>query len=66
MKKVICACIDQLLQFDSRQEVEQFTEQLKIKNQQFKLECIQDMPDGTVQVRIKKQYNNNSFKEFIQ
>nr|WP_308742069.1 hypothetical protein [uncultured Anaerocolumna sp.] len=65
MKKVICACIDQLLQFDSKQEVELFIELLKSKNQQFKIEFIQNMPNGTVQVRIKKQYNNNSFEEFL-
>lgn len=63
MKKVIAACIDQVLQFDSEQEVDRFIEQLKQKKQQFKIVWKNTLDDGNVQVRIKKQYNNNDFME---
>lgn len=63
MKKVIAACIDQILQFDSEHEIDAYIEDLKKKKQHFRLVWKNNLPNGTVQIRIKKQYNNNGFLE---
>lgn len=63
MKKVIAACVDQVLQFDSKQEVDNYLEGLKKKKQQFSIVWKNNFGTGTVQIRIKKQYNRNTFLE---
>ena len=63
MKKVIAACVDQVLQFDSEREVDCYLENLKRKKQQFSIVWKNKFGNGTVQIRIKKQYNKNTFLE---
>lgn len=61
MKKVISACVDQILQFDSEQEVDRYIEQLSGKKQLFQIVWKNTLDNGIVQIRVKKQYNNNDF-----
>ena len=63
MKKVISACLDQILEFDSEQEVDKLIEFLKSRKQRFKVIWKNTLNNGKVQIRIKKQYNNNDLME---
>lgn len=59
MKKVISACIDQVIQFDSEQEFDLLMEHLKSRRQRFTIVWKNNLNDGKVQIRIKRQYNNH-------
>lgn len=63
MKKVLEACIDQILQFDSEKEFEVFVEGLERKPHQFKVVNHYGLADGRHIARVKKQYNANKFME---
>ena len=63
MKKVISACIDQLLEFDSEQEVVQLLEHLRVTEQKYSVIWKNTLDNGKVLVRIKKQYNNHFMGE---
>ena len=63
MKKVLEACIDQILQFDSEKEFEVFVEGLERKPQQFKVVSHYGLAGGRHIARVKKQYNANKFME---
>lgn len=54
MKKVISACVDQILQFDSEQEVDKYVEQLSGKKQLFQIVWKNTLDNGIVQIRVKK------------
>lgn len=58
MKKVIAACIDQILEFDSREEAEEFIDNQMAKPGEFKYSEIIEMGDGKYRIRTKKQYNS--------
>ena len=57
MKKVISACIDRILQFNSECEVDTYIEQLAKKKQLFQVVWKNTLENGTVQIRVKTQYN---------
>ncbi len=59
MKKVISACVDQVLEFDSMQEVDKYLENLKSRKQRFSVIWANTLNGGKVQIRIKKGYNNH-------
>ena len=59
MKKVISACIDQIIEFDSEHEVDKLIEFLQSRKQRFTVVWKNTLNNGKVQIRIKKQYNNN-------
>lgn len=61
MKKVLAACIDQILLFDSVQEVDSMEADLQRKKQEYAIKMIEHLENGQVKVRIKKRYNNNDF-----
>lgn len=63
MKKVLSACIDQVIQFDSEAEVDRYVNDLKFKKQVFKVMWTNTFDNGKVQIRIKKQYNNHFMEE---
>lgn len=63
MKKVIAAAIYQVIEFDDEKEFENYISKLKQNNQEFILEEKTKLPDGKVQIKIMKQYNNNKFIE---
>lgn len=63
MKKVIAACIDQILEFDSKNEVEKFLGNLEQKKQLYTVMWENNIKDGKVQIRIRRQYNNHFMEE---
>ena len=63
MKKIISACIDQVVQFDSEHELSDFLEHLKNRKQRFMVVWENNLKDGKVQIRIRRQYNNHFMEE---
>ena len=59
MKKVIAACIDQILEFDSRAEAFDFVQSQQNKPGEFNYSDLVEMGDGKYRIRIKKQYNSS-------
>lgn len=70
MKRIIAACIEQTLHFQLkdgedgaaapealRMEIESYKRQLERKRTKYKLVSEEAQPDGSVIVKIKKQYN---------
>lgn len=63
MKKVISACIYQLIQFDTKEEYEDYIFKLKKNKQKFKVESVEELKNNKIKVKIMKQYNKNKFIE---
>lgn len=63
MKKVISACVDQILEFDSEHEIDKLLEDLKFKKQRFSVLWKNTLNNGKVQIRIRKSYNNHFMEE---
>ena len=63
VKKVISACIDQVIQFDSEQEIDLLLEHLKSRKQRFTIVWKNNLNDGNVQIRIRRQYNQHFMEE---
>ncbi len=63
MKKILEACIEQILQFDSEMEWIAFHHNLKTGRKAYEVLSEEKQIDGSVIVHIKKQYNNNKFSE---
>lgn len=61
MKKVISACIDRILQFNSEYEADHYIEQLRKKKQIFQVVWKNTLDNGCVQIRIRTQYNQSEF-----
>ena len=61
MKKVISACIDRILQFNSEYEVDCYIEGLKKKKQVYQVVWKNTVDEQTIQIRIKTQYNQSDF-----
>lgn len=61
MKKVISACVDRILQFNSECEVDCYIEDLKRKKQTYQIVWKNTLKNGNVQIRIKTQYNQSHF-----
>jgi hypothetical protein len=58
MKKVVAACVEQILEFDSESSFERYIENLKSRKQWFEIVYKVHNSD-VVMVRIKKQYNRH-------
>ena len=64
MKKVLTAFTEQVLQFDSEAEYEEYLHKLKTgRPQLFKVMDVKTDAVGKVFLTIRKQYNNNAFPE---
>lgn len=61
MKKILEACIEQILQFDNEMEWIAFHHNLKTGRKAYEVLSEEKQIDGSVIVHIKKQYNNNKF-----
>lgn len=66
MKRVVAACIDLTLEFDSVDECNKYAEGITVKHQKFKVLKYQELPGGRVRVRIQRQYNNSPFPDSIE
>lgn len=57
VKKIISGCIDQVVQFDTEQELEKLLEHLESRKQRYSIIWKNVLNDGKVMVRIRRQYN---------
>lgn len=62
MKTLVAACIDQVLIFDSSQAFDRYINNLKGRTE-FKIIKQVNKSDGSVHIRIKKQYGSSNFME---
>ena len=62
MKKIVAACIDRILEFDSQEEAAAYIEKLRNSKKVF---CIvqRDNAGDKYRVRIQEQYNSNPMIE---
>lgn len=64
MKKVLTAFTEQVLQFDSKAEYQDYIHKLKTgRPQKFKEMNVKEDAAGKVFLTIRKQYNNNAFPD---
>lgn len=56
MKKVIAACIDRVLEFDTQQEAAKYLETLRDKKSEFRVLNREEVA-GKYRIRIQEQYN---------
>ena len=63
MKKVISACIDRILQFNSECEVDCYIEDLKRGKKVYQVVWKNTLDDNRIQIRIRTQYNQSDFMD---
>ena len=63
MKRIVHAWIEQILQFDTKLECLAYIEEIKKKNQKFKIIKQERDKCGVVTLQIRKQYNKNNFPD---
>ena len=62
MKKVIAACIDRVLEFDTQQEAAKYLETLRDKKSEFRVLNREEVA-GKYRIRILEQYNKSPMIE---
>lgn len=62
MKKVIAACIDRVLEFDTQKEAANYIEDLRSKKSEFRVLRREEV-GGKHRIRIQEQYNKNPLIE---
>lgn len=62
MKKVIAACIDRVLEFDTQKEAANYLEWLRDKKSEFRV-LRRDEVGGKYRIRIQEQYNKSPMIE---
>lgn len=62
MKKVIAACIDRVLEFDTQQEAAKYLETLREKKSEFRI-LYREEVNGRYRVRVQEQYNKTPMIE---
>jgi len=58
MKRIVSACIDEVLRFENRQESDLFLCRLEYSPRRNRVESIAYQDNGTVLIHILRQYNN--------
>lgn len=61
MKKILEACIEQKIKFDSEMEWLTFYHDLKNGKKAYEVMKEKKCSDGSVLVHLRRQYNNNKF-----
>lgn len=62
MKKVISACIDRVLEFDTQNEAAKYIETLRGKGNEFRILHREEI-GGKYRIRIQEQYNKSPMIE---
>lgn len=62
MKKVVAACIDRVLEFDTQKEAAKYLETLRDKKSEFRV-LRRDEVGGKYRIRIQEQYNKSPMIE---
>lgn len=65
MKRVLSACLQQTIRFESRQEFEEYTRQLDSKQKNYRVDSVTDEPTGSVVAKVRKQYNAYKVGEYL-
>lgn len=71
MKRVVSACVEQTLRFDTSKEAnpqddfKQYLSKLNKKHTKYEVMDTQIDKDGSLVVKIKKEYNNYSTDEYM-
>ena len=60
-KRILRACIEQVIEFDTKMESMVFIDELKASGRLFSINSNKQGEDGKVILHIRKQYNNNIF-----
>lgn len=58
MKKIIAACIDRIIEFDTQQEAATYLKGLRAKKTDFRIVSREEV-DGKFRIRIQEQYNKS-------
>ncbi len=62
MKKIIAACIDRVLEFDTQNEAAKYIETLRDKGSEFRIVNREEV-NGKYRIRVKEQYNKSPMIE---
>lgn len=62
MKKVIAACIDRVLEFDTQEEAANYLETLRDKKTEFRI-VNREAVNGKYWIRVQEQYNKSPMIE---
>lgn len=62
MKKVIAACIDRVLEFNTQKEAADYIESLRARKTEFRV-IHREEADGKYRVRVQEQYNKSPMIE---
>lgn len=78
MKRIQAACIEQIIHFQLKEDVEHDTAvrlvqeeyasykgRLERTGTRYRLVAEETLPDGSIQIRIKKQYNTSPVGDFL-
>ena len=66
MKRVLSACLQQTIRFETRQEFEEYTRQLDAKKKQYKVDNVTEEPTGSVVAVVRKQYNEYKLGSYLE
>lgn len=58
MKKIIEACIDRILEFDTQEEAAEYLEALRNKKTEFRI-VNREAVNGEYRIRVQEQYNKS-------
>ena len=58
MKKIIAACIDRILEFDTQEEAAEYLETLRNKKMEFRI-MNREAVNGKYLIRVQEQYNKS-------
>lgn len=58
MKRIVSACIDEILSFDNAQESEDFLRRLEYSPRKHRVVSVSHQEDGCVLMHVMRQYNN--------
>lgn len=58
MKRILSACLQQTIRFETRQEFDEYTAQLDRKAKNYRVDSVTEEPTGSVVVQVRKQYND--------
>ena len=78
MKRIISACLEQTIHFQLKEGIEKsiaaknakddyecYKKQMERSNVKYKIVDEKEQPDGSIIIKIKKQYNNYKCDEYI-
>lgn len=63
MKKIIAACIEKIIEFDSNDQAVKYIEDCRRKKKEFIIMSREEVGCGIIRLRVREQYNNNPIIE---